>query len=83
MMRMIGIVTVRSGSRLLLLLWMMMMMMTERMLLLLLLLLPATHHEQRIAFVHSRLVDEIVIILHNQSVDVVGSGQGRVLLVDC
>lgn len=78
-MRMIGIVTVRRGSRLLLLLWMMMMMMTEGMLL----LLPATHHEQRIAFVHSRLVDEIVIILHNQSVDVVGSGQGRVLLVDC
>lgn len=64
-MRVIGIVPVRRGRRLLL--WMMMMMAKG----LLLLLLSTTHHEQRIALVHSRMVDEIVIILHNQSVDVV------------
>lgn len=45
-------------------------------------LLLAVHEEQRIPFVVvSRLVDEVVIVLHNQPVDVVRCG--RVLLVDC
>lgn len=49
------------------------------------LLLLAVHEQQRIPLVAvvplSCLINQVVIVLHNQSVYVIGRGQGRVLLV--
>lgn len=49
-----------------------------------LLLLLAVHKKQRVPLVvvPGLVVDQVVIVLHDESVDVVGRGQGRVLLVD-
>lgn len=49
-----------------------------------LLLLLAVHKKQRVPLVvvPGLVIDQVVIVLHDESVDVVGRGQGRVLLVD-
>lgn len=38
------------------------------------LLHSAAHQEKRIPLVHPRLVDEVVVVLHDEAVDVVGGG---------
>lgn len=50
----------------------------------LLLLLLAIHKKQRVPLVvmPGLVIDQVVIVLHDESVDVVGRGQGRVLLVN-